>query len=351
MQLKRLGLGIRFDFLSAASEREHAQQAFEEIFSVLTLSELEGLLIYGGQDPLTDPAENVFLAVIMGGSLSTMRRIYEKINADAAIGMYLAHTHPFIENNRLLHWQTPSFYGEVQKDGTLRGGDGTLDEVVSGMMESERKCPIGYIPAGSTNDFADSLKLPKDMVAAAKRITEFNEFPCDIGCFNDDYFVYVAAFGLFTDVSYETSQDLKNALGHMAYLLEGAKKLTNIKSYHMTVRVDDELEVSGEYIYGMVTNSTSVGGFKNITGKDVKLDDGMFELTLVKMPKNLVELQAIIGAMLTQTADDKYFFQTRGHEIELISEEPVPWALDGEYGGEHTDVFVRDAEKALTLLV
>ena len=102
MQLKRLGLGIRFDFLSAASEREHAQQAFEEIFSVLTLSELEGLLIYGGQDPLTDPAENVFLAVIMGGSLSTMRRIYEKINADAAIGMYLAHTHPFIENNRLL---------------------------------------------------------------------------------------------------------------------------------------------------------------------------------------------------------------------------------------------------------
>lgn len=231
------------------------------------------------------------------------------------------------------------------------GGDGTLDEVVSGMMESERKCPIGYIPAGSTNDFADSLKLPKDMVAAAKRITEFNEFPCDIGCFNDDYFVYVAAFGLFTDVSYETSQDLKNALGHMAYLLEGAKKLTNIKSYHMTARVDDELEVSGEYIYGMVTNSTSVGGFKNITGKDVKLDDGMFELTLVKMPKNLVELQAIIGAMLTQTPDDKYFFQTRGREIELISEEPVPWALDGEYGGEHTDIFVRGVEKALTLLV
>ncbi len=126
MQLKRLGLGIRFDFLSAAPEGEHARQAFEEIFSVLTVSELDGLLIYGGQDPLTDPAENVFLAVIMGGSLSTMRRIYAKISADAAIGMYLAHTHPFIENNRLLQWQNPSFYGEVQKDGTLRGGDGTL---------------------------------------------------------------------------------------------------------------------------------------------------------------------------------------------------------------------------------
>lgn len=142
MQLKRLGLGIRFDFLSAASEREHAQQAFEEIFSVLTLSELEGLLIYGGQDPLTDPAENVFLAVIMGGSLSTMRRIYEKINADAAIGMYLAHTHPFIENNRLLHWQTPSFYGEVQKDGTLRGGDGTLDGLTVPKKHGRRR-PVG----------------------------------------------------------------------------------------------------------------------------------------------------------------------------------------------------------------
>lgn len=231
------------------------------------------------------------------------------------------------------------------------GGDGTLDEVVSGMMVSERKCPIGYIPAGSTNDFADSLKLPKDMVAAAKRITEFNEFPCDVGCFNNDYFVYVAAFGLFTDVSYDTSQDLKNALGHMAYLLEGAKKLTNIKSYHMTAKVDDEIEVSGEYIYGMVTNSTSVGGFKNITGKDVKLDDGLFELTLVRMPKNIVELQAIISAMMTQTTDDKYFFQTRGHKIVLTSEEPIPWARDGEYGGEHTEVCVQNVEKALTLLV
>lgn len=231
------------------------------------------------------------------------------------------------------------------------GGDGTLDEVISGMMESERKCPIGYIPAGSTNDFADSLKLPKDMTEAAKRITEFNEFPCDIGCFNDGYFVYVAAFGLFTDVSYETSQDLKNALGHMAYVLEGAKKLTSIKSYHMTAKVDDGTEVSGDYIYGMVTNSTSVGGFKNLTGKDVKLDDGMFELTLVRMPKNLVELQAIISAMMSQTPDDKYFFQTRGREIVLTSEEPVPWARDGEYGGEHTEVCIQSVERALTLLV
>lgn len=142
MQLKRLGLGLRFDFLTAASEREHARQAFEEIFSVLTLSELEGLLIYGGQDPLTDPAENVFLAVIMGGSLSAMRRIYAKLSADAAIGMYLAHTHPFIENNRLLQWKDDSFYGEVQKDGTLRGGDGTLDGLTVPKKHGRRR-PVG----------------------------------------------------------------------------------------------------------------------------------------------------------------------------------------------------------------
>lgn len=231
------------------------------------------------------------------------------------------------------------------------GGDGTLDEVISGMMESERKCPIGYIPSGSTNDFANSLEIPKNIVTAAKRITEFHEFPCDIGCFNSDYFVYVAAFGLFTDVSYETNQDMKNLLGHMAYLLEGAKKLANIKSYHMTAKIDGETEISGEFIYGMITNSTSVGGFKNITGKNVKLDDGLFEVTLVRMPKNIVELQAIISALLTQTPDDKYFFQTRARKIELVSEELVPWALDGEYGGEHTEVSIRNAEKALTLLV
>lgn len=231
------------------------------------------------------------------------------------------------------------------------GGDGTLDEVISGMMGCEVKCPIGYIPSGSTNDFANSLKIPKSILTATKRIIEFREFPCDIGCFNDDYFVYIAAFGLFTDVSYETNQDMKNVLGHMAYLLEGAKKLTSIRSYHLTAKIDGETEISGDFIFGMVTNSTSVGGFKNITGKHVKLDDGVFEVTLVRMPKNIVELQAIMAAILTQTPDDNYFWQTCAHSLEITSEEPIPWTLDGEYGGEHTQVSVVNAQRALTLLV
>lgn len=230
------------------------------------------------------------------------------------------------------------------------GGDGTLDETISGMMGTEKKCPIGYLPAGSTNDFANSLHLPKKLLDAAQRITEGEEFPCDIGMFNDDYFVYIAAFGIFTDVSYETNQDMKNVLGHVAYLLEGVKKLASIKSYHLKMIVDGE-ELEGDFLFGMVTNSTSVGGFRNITGKHVKFDDGLFEVTLVRMPKNVIELQAILTSLLTMTPDDKYMHQFRAKDIICLSESPVAWALDGEYGGEHTEVKIHNAMKALTLII
>lgn len=231
------------------------------------------------------------------------------------------------------------------------GGDGTLDEVISGMMGCEERCPIGYLPSGSTNDFANSLKLPKNLITAAKKVTEENQFPVDIGTFNDDFFVYIAAFGLFTDVSYETKQDMKNVLGHMAYLLEGAKKLTAIKSYHLRALLDSDLRIEGEFAFGMITNSMSVGGFQNITGKNVKLDDGVFEVTLVRMPKNLIDLQAILTCLLTRKADDKHFFQTTVSSIEFEFDAPVAWTLDGEYGGDHTQVKIENAHHALTLLV
>lgn len=230
------------------------------------------------------------------------------------------------------------------------GGDGTLDEVISGMIEGGHKCGIGYIPSGSTNDFANSLNLPKNMIAAAKQIVEGNVFPCDAGFFNDDYFVYIAAFGLFTDVSYETNQDVKNVLGHMAYLLEGMRKLASIRSYYMKIKVDD-LEIEGDFLFGMVTNSVSVGGFKNITGKHVQLDDGMFEVTLIHKPKNVMELNAILTSLVTQTPDERYMLQMKASHIEVESEEVVPWTLDGEYGGEHKHVEIRNEKQALTLLV
>ena len=230
------------------------------------------------------------------------------------------------------------------------GGDGTLDEVISGMMECEKRSAIGYIPCGSTNDFAHSLKIPTSMTKAAEHIAAWKEFPCDIGRFNDDYFVYIAAFGLFTDVSYETSQDVKNVLGHLAYILEGMKKLTEIKSYPMKVE-SEEMTVEGNFLFGMVTNSTSVGGFRNITGKHVHLDDGVFEVTLIKTPQNILELNEIIQAVIAgKSENNKYFYQFRSKAVKFISGDPVAWTLDGEFGGYHEVVDVKNDKQALSLL-
>ena len=182
------------------------------------------------------------------------------------------------------------------------GGDGTLDEIVTGMIQSGFRTKIGYIPAGSTNDFANSLKLPSTMNKAAKIIAAGHPFACDIGIFNHDVFVYVAAFGIFTEVSYETPQEMKNMLGHTAYLLEGMKQIQNIKSYHMKVTYDDNV-IEGEFIYGMITNSYSIGGIRNITGKDVALHDGLFEVTLIKRPDNLIELNKTLAALVSDKID------------------------------------------------
>ena len=231
------------------------------------------------------------------------------------------------------------------------GGDGTLDEVISGMMECEKRSAIGYIPCGSTNDFAHSLKIPTSMTKAAEHIAAWKEFPCDIGRFNDDYFVYIAAFGLFTDVSYETSQDVKNVLGHLAYILEGMKKLTEIKSYPMKVE-SEEMMVEGNFLFGMVTNSTSVGGFRNITGKHVHLDDGVFEVTLIKTPQNILELNEIIQAVIAgKSENNKYFYQFRSSHVKFTSESPVAWTQDGEFGGYHEVVDMKNDKQALSLLV
>lgn len=230
------------------------------------------------------------------------------------------------------------------------GGDGTLDETVTGMMESGFRTPIGYIPAGSTNDFGGSLALPKNMVKAAQTIVEGRNFPCDMGSFNEDVFVYIAAFGLFTDVSYETGQDMKNVLGHMAYILEGMKRLSAVKSYSMRVACEDKV-IEDDFIFGMITNSVSVGGFKNITGKNVKLDDGVFEVTLIKNPKNPVELNNIMLSLLNRDIDTKSMYCFRTAELELESAEPVAWTLDGENGGVHRSVHIRNLHQAIEIRV
>ena len=230
------------------------------------------------------------------------------------------------------------------------GGDGTLDEAVTGMMQSEVRTPLGYIPAGSTNDFANSLEIPKDMIQAAKTAVLGVPFSCDVGEFNGDYFIYVAAFGIFTDVSYATSQELKNALGHVAYILEGAKRLHTIKSYHMRVEYDGN-EIEGDFLLGMITNSTSVGGFKNMTGKDVKLDDGMFEVTLIHKPKNIIELNTIIASLTNLKDETDLIDSFRADSVKFYSEEEIPWTLDGEFGGDHKEVQIKDHCKVVDIMI
>ena len=245
---------------------------------------------------------------------------------------------------------------EALEDGyelvVCSGGDGTLDEVVTGMMRrpEEKRIPIGYIPAGSTNDFAKSLGLPQKMEDAAARIMAGKRFPCDIGAFNQDYFVYIAAFGIFTDVSYQTDQQMKNVLGHMAYILEGMKRLTNIVSYKMKLRWEDR-EVEDDFLFGMVTNSRSVGGFKSIIGTEVVLDDGVFEVTFIKRPKNLLELNETLTALVLAEIDERYMYSFRTSRLTVEAEAEVPWTLDGEYGGDHMAAVIEDRKQALEFIV
>lgn len=230
------------------------------------------------------------------------------------------------------------------------GGDGTLDEVVTGMSNREKKVPIGYIPAGTTNDFASSLHISKNMLEAADTAVNGVPFPCDIGTFNDDYFVYIAAFGLFTDVSYETKQSMKNVLGHLAYVLEGTKRIFNVPSYHIKVTHDGEV-IEDDFVFGMVTNSRSVGGFREIIGKNVAFDDGVFEVTLIKTPKNPIELNEIVASLVIKQIDSAHVYSFRSGNIKFDSIQEIPWTLDGEFGGVHDEVLVENKKQGLEIMV
>lgn len=229
------------------------------------------------------------------------------------------------------------------------GGDGTLHEVVAALMEMEKPPVLGYVPAGTTNDFSRNLDLPRDMTQAAQIAAAGPTMLCDMGRFNGRSFVYVAAFGAFTDVSYDTPQPFKNLFGHLAYVLEGIGRLGSIRSWRMRVEHDNGA-LEGEFIFGMVSNTRSVGGFKGWPAKEVKLDDGQFEVILVRAPKNPLELQAILHSVITQSPGGEgplVGFHTKG--LKLSCDEEVAWTLDGEYGGSHREVQVENVQKALEL--
>ncbi len=230
------------------------------------------------------------------------------------------------------------------------GGDGTLNEAVNAMVLLENAPTLGYIPTGTTNDFASSLGISKNILEAAQVVTQGMPFTCDAGRFNDEAFTYIAAFGLFTDVAYETSQQFKNTFGRMAYLLEGTKRLGSIKSYEMELNIDGE-QVEGEFIYGMITNSTSVGGLKNFAGTHPHLDDGLLEVVLVRPPQNPLDLHELLQAILNEQMHSRFMFCTSARHITVKSKTPVDWTLDGEYGGTETAVCIQNLQNAFTIMV
>lgn len=229
------------------------------------------------------------------------------------------------------------------------GGDGTLNEVVTGLMTHPEAMPtLGYLPAGTTNDFSKTLKLPADLLKSARIAVEGSPSPCDLGEFNGRPFVYVAAFGVFSEVSYATPQSSKNALGHLAYVLGGIKSLTQLRPYTMQVTHDGET-IEGDFIYGMVSDSISVGGFQGIKRDEVKLDDGLFEVMLVKNPRTPEELSTILNALMKKKPDGNVIgFQAR--DITFSCDEQVAWTLDGEFGGDVEQVRIRNLHQAIRIM-
>ncbi|MBR1393703.1 MAG: diacylglycerol kinase family lipid kinase [Ruminococcus sp.] len=232
----------------------------------------------------------------------------------------------------------------------VSGGDGTLSEAVKAMMKLGTKIPLGYIPAGSTNDFAASMDIPKKMSEAAEAIVNGVPFDYDIGEFNGEYYVYVAAFGAFVDVSYETSQIAKNRFGHMAYIAEGIKRLPTYTGYSMTVEYDGGT-VEGSYILGLISNSTSIGGMKRLIGDGVCFDDGLFEVTLVKTPQNAIAFQSLLREAALNKMSDKNFVTFKTSHLKISSIADIAWTLDGESGGMHNKVEIVNHKQAVSIVI
>lgn len=232
------------------------------------------------------------------------------------------------------------------------GGDGTLSEVAAGLMELESPPPLGYIPFGSTNDCATTMKLPRKpreaaLIAAGTGVPT----PIDIGLLNDTPFVYVAAFGAFTKVAYDTPQDLKNTFGHLAYIFAGIASLPTIAPYHMAVEYDGQV-LEDDFYFGMVSNSQSIGGIKPPKVEQVVLDDGLFEVTLVKKPLSLADLTDGLQALVNLSPADRsgVLVQFQARSLTFTSNQPIPWTVDGEFGGSQLVNRVENRQKGLVII-
>ena len=231
------------------------------------------------------------------------------------------------------------------------GGDGTLSEVAAGMMRSGVRRPIGYIPLGTSNDVAHTLGLSPVPAEAAEQILHGSPLSFDIGLFGEDsYFTYVAAFGAFTEVSYATPQESKQTLGHMAYMLEALRLLPRITDFHARVTWDGG-SMEDDFVFGAVTNSTSVAGMVKLDGDAVDLADGEFEVLLVRMPQDLLDMGDIVSAVLAMDFSGPCVSFLRSREVRFEFEKPVAWTRDGEDGGAHREVLIRNCHPGVEILV
>lgn len=230
------------------------------------------------------------------------------------------------------------------------GGDGTLNEVISGLQTLEVPPAVGYLPQGSTNDFAASLNIPSDPAKAAEAVVRGQTRQLDIGYFGQRVFVYVASFGAFTRTSYTASQDVKNVLGHLGYLVEGVKDLDSLRPYQVRITADGE-KLDGDYLFGAVANSTSIAGMMKLNGEQVVLDDGRFELLLVPDPKNAAALQNLIRALLNQQYDAGGLIFRHVTSLHVETDEELPWSLDGEFAPSQPTVDITNRQRALTMLL
>ena len=229
------------------------------------------------------------------------------------------------------------------------GGDGTLNETITGLLSAGADTPIGYIPAGSTNDFASSLKLPTNILKAAQEIVEGEPVSYDVGRFGDRYFSYVASFGAFTKSSYATPQNVKNALGHTAYVLSGITELSQIRNEHVKMEIDGQV-VEGDFLFGAICNSTSVGGILTLDPKQVDMGDGLFEILLVRAPENLAEIHECIQALQSQRYNCAMLTFRSARRVRIFADPDMPWTLDGEKEDGHETVEVENLHHAIRLM-
>ena len=231
------------------------------------------------------------------------------------------------------------------------GGDGTLSETVSGLVDLPAPPVLGYIPAGSTNDCAHNLRLPSDPERAAA-VAAGDGVPrtVDVGRLNGTSFMYVAAFGAFTEVAYDTPQELKNTFGHLAYIMAGIGQLANLTPYRLRVEYGDTV-IEDEFLYGMVCNTYSVAGIKALSAERVVLDDGLFEVVLVRKSVKITDLvSGLIALANDMPVESEAILSFEAPQVTITAEKPVPWTLDGEYGGSHTVSRVENQHKALTVV-